>query len=111
MSLSLSLIIRHNRYEAGPGADVGGQYDTACPELSNMIHAMRSPGMKTAMIYDAKEVWWGGGGDIYHQFSIEGKCSRYGCWGATEFWTDVDTIPDGAPKTQAVLELSQYVEY
>eukprot|EP00730_Choanoeca_flexa_P013540 TRINITY_DN5433_c0_g1_i2.p1 TRINITY_DN5433_c0_g1~~TRINITY_DN5433_c0_g1_i2.p1 ORF type:complete len:631 (+),score=162.04 TRINITY_DN5433_c0_g1_i2:274-1893(+) len=88
-------------YEAGPGNDVGGQFSKACPELSAFIMANRDPAMKNALLHDVQDVFWGNGGDIYHQFSVHGKCSRYGCWGATEFYGD-----PVSPKAEAINQLT-----
>eukprot|EP00730_Choanoeca_flexa_P017862 TRINITY_DN8644_c0_g1_i1.p1 TRINITY_DN8644_c0_g1~~TRINITY_DN8644_c0_g1_i1.p1 ORF type:complete len:620 (+),score=168.54 TRINITY_DN8644_c0_g1_i1:126-1985(+) len=88
-------------YEAGTGNDLGGQFSKAGPELSNFILANRDPAIKDALEHDIKDVFWGNGGDIYHQFTSVGKCSRHGCWGATEFYTD-----PVSPKAAAINELT-----
>ena len=94
-------------YEAGPGYDVGAKMKPS-PQLSNYILANRNKEMRPAMIRNAQDVYWkiAGTEAIYHQFTVQGKCSRFGCWGATEFFSDVWTMPEGSPKRQAVEELA-----
>ncbi|EDQ88753.1 uncharacterized protein MONBRDRAFT_37353, partial [Monosiga brevicollis MX1] len=93
-ALKTAFGLRLASYEAGTGDDVGGQFDKAGLELSAFILANR------ALVHDIKDVAWGNGVDIYHQFSVVGKCSRYGCWGATEFYTDPPS-----PKAKAIQEV------
>ena len=89
-------------YESGPGYSVGGEHPGS-PGLNTMIEACRDPGMQGAVVYDVREVCWRLGWDIYNYFAIEGPASRYGCWGATEDWKDINP---GPPKLQAIYELT-----
>lgn len=43
------------------------------------------------------------GWDEYEYFTAHGACSEYGCWGATESWTDLNP---GPPKLQALYKLT-----
>ena len=48
---------------------------------------------------------WSWGWDIYNYFSVQGKVSRYGCFGAAEGWTPEDRIP-GSAKLRAIYNIT-----
>jgi len=83
-------------YESGPGfANLG---DTK--NLANRIEANRSPAMSDIIVHDIHDNWDALGGNAYNYFSLSGAYSRYGCWGATDDLTDLNTV-----KYQAVLKV------
>eukprot|EP00040_Diaphanoeca_grandis_P035385 m.222362 g.222362 ORF g.222362 m.222362 type:complete len:742 (-) comp33372_c1_seq1:245-2470(-) len=89
-------------YESGPGYAVGGE-KPGSKGLNTMIEASRNAGMKDAIVHDVRETVWRHGWDIYNYFAIQGPASRYGCWGATEDWKDINP---GPPKLQAIYNLT-----
>ena len=89
-------------YEAGPGMKVG---DTT--NIGNRIEAQRSSQIKQIVVNDILKNWFGlpRPGDIYNYFSLSGAYSRYGCWGATDDLSNLDT-----PKYQAILEITKTLQ-
>ena len=102
VKLAKALGVKTAGYESGPGYAVGG-CKPGSKALNTLIEAARDPGMKPAILYDVRETCWRHGWDIYNYFAIEGPCSEYGCWGATEDWKDLNP---GPPKLQAIYELT-----
>ena len=94
--------VRTAGYESGPGYAVGGE-KPGTKGLNTMIMAARDPGMKDVVVYDIEQTCWRRKWDIYNYFSVEGPCSRYGCWGATEDWKDLNP---GPPKLQAIYNVT-----
>ena len=90
-------------YEAGPGYRVGALGPGK--ELTVVIEASRDPGMQAIVEYDIESMYFSNGGDIYNYFAAVGEVSRYGCWGAMEFWTDLDRKPL-SPKMQAIVQVT-----
>ena len=88
-------------YEGGPGYRVGGE-KPGSKGLNTMMVAARDPGMKDVVKQNV-DTCYRFGWDEYQYFSAAGKYSEYGCWGATEFFSDIDP---GPPKLQALYELT-----
>ena len=86
-------------YEAGPGMKVGDKTN-----IGNRIEAQRNPGMKQIVMDDVLKNWFGlpRPGDIYNYFSLASAYSRYGCWGATD---DLSTL--NTPKYQAIQQITK----
>jgi hypothetical protein len=94
--------LKHVIYEGGP--DVS-RPDNQTGNVGNRIMANRDPRIGDIVKYQIKTNWFGGPDDrdLFMYFSICGLPSRYGCWGALEDITKLDT-----PKYQALLELTGY---
>lgn len=102
VSFAKSTGVKTAGYESGPGYAVGGE-KPGSKGLNTMIMASRDAGMKGVIVYDIEQTCWRRGWDIYNYFGIEGPCSRYGCWGATEDWRDLNP---GPPKLQAIYNVT-----
>lgn len=89
-------------YEAGPGMKVG---DTT--NIGNRIEAQRNAGIRQIIVDDVLKNWFGlpRPGDIYNYFSLAGTYSRYGCWGATDDLSDLNT-----PKYQAIKQITKIMK-
>eukprot|EP01052_Picozoa_sp_SAG31_P034360 SAG31_NODE_4006_length_3672_cov_1.463196_2_plen_316_part_00 len=87
-------------YESGPGYAVGA-LKPGSKALNTLIAAARDPGMKDAIIYDVEQTCWRHGWDIYNYFAIEGKVSRYGCWGGSG---RLERPESGLPKATSDLQ-------
>lgn len=90
-------------YEAGPGMKVGDKTN-----IGNRIEAQRNPSIKQIVVDDVLKNWFGlpRPGDIYNYFSLASAYSRYGCWGATDDLSDLNT-----PKYQAIKQIAKQVKF
>jgi len=82
-------------YEAGP--DNGGGDPT---NVGNRILANRLPEMGELVQHEFRDNLFGQGVDLASYFSLASAASRYGCWGATEDLSNLDT-----PKYKAIINL------
>lgn len=101
--------LKHLQYEGGP--DNGGG---STVNVANRISANRIPEMKTAVIHNYQDNWFSanangaapeGTNDLANYFVMSGRVSRYGCWGATEDISFLQSLSD-APKFDALCFLS-----
>ena len=83
-------------YEGGPHHR--GQVET---NLAIRMAAHRAPQMKDCVMHDLGDNWRKLGGGIFCYFTLSGRFSKWGCWGAVESLYRLDT-----PKYQALKELS-----
>ena len=83
-------------YEGGPHHR--GQVET---NLDIRMAAHRAPQMKDCVMHDLGDNWRKLGGGIFCYFTLSGRYSKWGCWGAVESLYHLDT-----PKYNALKELS-----
>jgi hypothetical protein len=88
--------LMHLAYEGGPHHQ--GQVDT---NLEVRMSAHRHPAMGAITKRYLRDTWYRGGGRLFCYFTLAGRYSRYGSWGATEDIRNVTTA-----KYRALAELS-----
>lgn len=101
--------LKHLQYEGGP--DNGGG---STVNIENRILANRLSDMKTTVIHNYTDNWFSanangtapiGTNDLANYFTMTGRVSRYGCWGATEDLKYIHNLVS-APKYDALCTLT-----
>jgi hypothetical protein len=88
--------LKHFIYEGGPDTGGGDQANVA-----NRIRAERSKEMGEILKHQVRDNLLGAAQvDLFMQFVVCSRYSRYGCWGATEDIRDLNT-----PKYRALMDL------
>lgn len=84
-------------YEGGPHHQ--GQVEA---NLETRFAAHRDPGIEAIIKHDLLDNWRVLGGGAYCYFSLSGRYSKWGCWGAVESLNNLNT-----PKYKALLEVAK----
>jgi hypothetical protein len=96
--------LRHVAYEGGPHHQ--GQVET---NLEIRMNANRHPAMVAITKRYLRDTWYRSGGGLFCYFTLAGRYSRYGSWGATEDIRNLTTAKYSALKEISTEELPSVV--